>query len=203
MGGSSLLGFVQKKYSVVDRAIAEALQNQEIMLNNSSDEEIARQLQEMENLFINAVPDEESHFSKPTTVLVQTPRGSPNRNDGHEGWENHDDDHENDGPRGHEHVDPDNMTYEELQQLGEDIGTESKGLSEKTIASLRVSKYKDGFFSKAKKQNECPICQSAFQKKELLITLPCKHIFHKNCITPWLKMNKVCPMCKYEIAEKK
>jgi hypothetical protein len=39
---------------------------QEVYLERSSDEEIARQLQEMENLFISSVPEETSHFNRPT-----------------------------------------------------------------------------------------------------------------------------------------
>ncbi|KAJ4822627.1 hypothetical protein Tsubulata_037270 [Turnera subulata] len=39
-------------------------------------------------------------------------------------------------------VDPDNMTYEELTELGQSIGIEKKGLSAKQISKLRTHKYK-------------------------------------------------------------
>uniref|UniRef100_A0ACD5V3U1 Uncharacterized protein n=1 Tax=Avena sativa TaxID=4498 RepID=A0ACD5V3U1_AVESA len=51
-------------------------------------------------------------------------------------------------------VDPDNMTYEELQQLGETIGTESKGLPEDMIALLKSSTYKIRIFSRKEKHDE-------------------------------------------------
>ncbi|KAL6651219.1 hypothetical protein ACP70R_010144 [Stipagrostis hirtigluma subsp. patula] len=51
-------------------------------------------------------------------------------------------------------IDPDNMTYEELQQLGEAIGTESKGLPESVIALLPTSTYKIGIFSRKEKHDE-------------------------------------------------
>ncbi|OEL17761.1 hypothetical protein BAE44_0021219, partial [Dichanthelium oligosanthes] len=51
-------------------------------------------------------------------------------------------------------IDPDNMTYEELQQLGEAIGSESKGLPESVIALLPTSTYKIRIFSRKEKHDE-------------------------------------------------
>lgn len=39
-------------------------------------------------------------------------------------------------------IDPDNMTYEELLQLQEHIGTVSKGLTEQQIQKLKKKTYK-------------------------------------------------------------
>ena len=35
----------------------------------------------------------------------------------------------------------------------------------------------------------CPICQDDFKQDEEAIKLPCKHLFHPNCIIEWLKVN--------------
>ncbi|KAK8802559.1 hypothetical protein WA171_006238, partial [Blastocystis sp. BT1] len=44
---------------------------------------------------------------------------------------------------------------------------------------------------------ECTICLDTLKKGEAIKTLPCKHIFHQNCIDEWLKQGKaVCPMCR-------
>ncbi|KAK9022019.1 hypothetical protein V6N11_002317 [Hibiscus sabdariffa] len=51
-------------------------------------------------------------------------------------------------------VDPDNMTYEELLELGESVGTQSRGLSQELISLLPVSKYKCSLFSRKKSRNE-------------------------------------------------
>ena len=32
--------------------------------------------------------------------------------------------------------------------------------------------------------------------------LPCHHIFHDECIRPWLKINASCPVCRFKIEEK-
>uniref|UniRef100_A0A1D1Y6W3 E3 ubiquitin ligase BIG BROTHER n=1 Tax=Anthurium amnicola TaxID=1678845 RepID=A0A1D1Y6W3_9ARAE len=94
-------------------------------------------------------------------------------------------------------IDPDIMTYEELQSLGEAIGTESRGLSDELISFLESSIYKEGFFS-SQDEYVCVICCSSFENEDLLITLPCKHHYHSHCIKPWLKINKACPICNVE-----
>ncbi|KAL7108442.1 hypothetical protein ACP275_06G112200 [Erythranthe tilingii] len=50
--------------------------------------------------------------------------------------------------------DPDTMTYEELQSLGESVGSESRGLSADLISRLPTFKYKIGLFSKKKKKEK-------------------------------------------------
>ncbi|KAK3143944.1 hypothetical protein QOZ80_4AG0306950 [Eleusine coracana subsp. coracana] len=96
-------------------------------------------------------------------------------------------------------IDPDNMTYEELQQLGEAIGTESKGLPESAIARLPTSTYKSGIFSRKDKHNECVICCMAYKNRDKLTKLPCEHQYHQACVAKWLQINKVCPVCNKEV----
>ncbi|KAL3524240.1 hypothetical protein ACH5RR_017074 [Cinchona calisaya] len=98
-------------------------------------------------------------------------------------------------------IDPDNMTYEELQSLGEAVGHESKGLSEDLISRLPRFKYKTGLFSKKRRKDECVICCSEYKSGARLITLPCAHQYHSECITRWLKLNKNCPVCQEEVRE--
>ncbi|XP_042512265.1 E3 ubiquitin ligase BIG BROTHER-related-like [Macadamia integrifolia] len=99
-----------------------------------------------------------------------------------------------------DNIDPDSMTYEERQALGESIGTESRGLSEDLISCLLTSKYSTGgFFSKKEKTEECVICLASYKNRVKLITLPCKHRYHAKCIKKWLKTNKACPVCSEEV----
>ncbi|KAL6129910.1 hypothetical protein ACLB2K_068292 [Fragaria x ananassa] len=53
-----------------------------------------------------------------------------------------------------ENIDPDNMTYEELLDLGEAVGTQSRGLSDELISMLPTTKYKCGSFFSRKKSGE-------------------------------------------------
>lgn len=43
---------------------------------------------------------------------------------------------------------------------------------------------------------ECSLCLDHFKKGEDILTLPCEHFFHENCLTPWLIKSNLCPMCK-------
>ncbi|CAI0405245.1 unnamed protein product [Linum tenue] len=97
-------------------------------------------------------------------------------------------------------IDPDNMTYEELLDLGEAVGTESRGLSQELISMLPTSKCKFGsFFSRKKSGERCVICQMRYKRGEKQTKLPCKHVYHSQCITKWLGINKVCPVCNNEV----
>ncbi|XP_077210462.1 E3 ubiquitin-protein ligase BIG BROTHER-like [Tasmannia lanceolata] len=99
-----------------------------------------------------------------------------------------------------DNIDPDNMTYEELLDLGEAVGTHSRGLSAELISSLPISKYKYSFFSRKKTRHErCVICQMDYKRGDRQITLPCKHIYHATCVSRWLSINKACPVCNTEV----
>lgn len=102
-------------------------------------------------------------------------------------------------------IDPDTMTYEELQSLGESLGRESKGLPANLISRLPTFRYKSnksGLFSKKKKEKEeCVICHDAYKYGTKLTTLPCAHQYHSNCITTWFQHSKQCPICQKEVQD--
>ena len=49
--------------------------------------------------------------------------------------------------------------------------------------------------------HRCAICQVEFEEGEDALLLPCKHLFHADCIDIWLADNKCCPVCKQEIED--
>ncbi|KAJ8565631.1 hypothetical protein K7X08_008207 [Anisodus acutangulus] len=89
-------------------------------------------------------------------------------------------------------LDPDNMTYEELLDLGETVGTQSRGLPEELISLLPTTKYKsNGIFSRKKSEERCVICQMRYKRGDRQIIFPCKHIYDTECGSKWLSINKV------------
>ena len=45
----------------------------------------------------------------------------------------------------------------------------------------------------------CIICLEDFKCNDIIIYLPCFHIFHDYCIIKWLRKNATCPICKSNI----
>jgi len=48
----------------------------------------------------------------------------------------------------------------------------------------------------------CAICLGDYVEGEELRFLNCNHHFHSECVTDWLMLNKLCPICKKEIDKK-
>jgi len=48
---------------------------------------------------------------------------------------------------------------------------------------------------------DCAVCQDQIKEEENIIELPCGHLFHKDCLVPWLERHANCPVCRSEIGE--
>ena len=49
---------------------------------------------------------------------------------------------------------------------------------------------------------DCTICLETLKKGDEVKKLPCGHVFHSACVTPWLiKKRPVCPVCRQGIFE--
>lgn len=47
----------------------------------------------------------------------------------------------------------------------------------------------------------CSICLAEYVPSEHLIMLPCRHVYHKSCVTEWLLAHTQCPLCKQDVLE--
>ncbi|KAH8307853.1 hypothetical protein KR059_000795 [Drosophila kikkawai] len=48
---------------------------------------------------------------------------------------------------------------------------------------------------------QCSICWDDFKIDETVRKLPCSHLYHENCIVPWLNLHSTCPICRKSLAE--
>lgn len=93
-------------------------------------------------------------------------------------------------------LDVDSMNYEELLALEESIGNVSTGLSEDMILKcLSGKRYSCGDQNRV--EESCAICLEEYKSDDGMVTLKnCGHDYHVDCITKWLLVKNVCPICK-------
>ena len=96
--------------------------------------------------------------------------------------------------------DPDKMTYEQLLELEEKVGSVSKGLNKAQIKKIPRFIYNKNIHRNI--DNKCVVCQYDFKNGDNVTKLTCGHVFHTDCVDTWLSKNKVCPMCHKEIIVK-
>ncbi|GMI74751.1 BCA2 zinc finger ATL 8 [Hibiscus trionum] len=49
------------------------------------------------------------------------------------------------------------------------------------------------------KSNQCAVCMDDFEEGIQAKQMPCKHLYHKDCILPWLELHNSCPVCRHEL----
>ncbi|KAM8848122.1 E3 ubiquitin-protein ligase RNF130 [Synchiropus picturatus] len=71
--------------------------------------------------------------------------------------------------------------------------------AKKAIGKLTTRTVKRGDKETDVDFNHCAVCIESYQLNDVVRILPCKHVFHKVCVDPWLNEHCTCPMCKLNI----
>ena len=88
--------------------------------------------------------------------------------------------------------DVDHMSYEERLSFFHDVEV---GLSQDAVGRFPLTP----FHKTESNEGNCTVCLCDYDEGETVMTLPCLHQFHPDCIRGWLKGHTTCPICRVDL----
>ncbi|KAF8005642.1 hypothetical protein BT93_K0046 [Corymbia citriodora subsp. variegata] len=84
-----------------------------------------------------------------------------------------------------------------LEVEGEQEDTASRRNGPKKPKHPKLAELHKGDSGSDSTRSSCSICLGDYKDSDVLRRLPdCHHVFHRNCVDPWLKMHPTCPVCR-------
>ena len=81
-----------------------------------------------------------------------------------------------------------------------DPRAQQQGATDDIIATLPlVIISRDHLRQNSGDENACAICLNEMVVGEEARILQCKHLFHKQCVDEWLRVNATCPTCRMSV----
>lgn len=83
--------------------------------------------------------------------------------------------------------------FEHLTSSDQRVPPPASRSSIDSLPTVKISK-KD-----VRSDSHCPVCKEKFELGSQARKLPCKHLYHSDCIVPWLEQRSSCPVCRQEL----
>ena len=83
--------------------------------------------------------------------------------------------------------------------LNDTLNNGNPPASKKEIEKLKKCIINEAKLKELGFENSCAICKNEFKIGEECLLMPCNHLFHENCLMPWITNRNSCPVCRYEL----
>ncbi|RZR94406.1 hypothetical protein BHM03_00023091 [Ensete ventricosum] len=84
----------------------------------------------------------------------------------------------------------------EINGIGRGMGSVHSPASKAAIESMPTIEIVDDHIGR---DCHCAVCMDPFELGTDAREMPCKHIYHQDCILPWLSRRNTCPVCRHEM----
>nr|VDD15615.1 unnamed protein product [Brassica oleracea] len=91
-----------------------------------------------------------------------------------------------------------NRSPNPISQIDRGSCDEHPPASKSAIEALPVIEI-DRIHLESDSQSHCAVCKESFELKSSAKEMPCNHIYHPDCILPWLAIRNSCPVCRHEL----
>ncbi|KAK1263520.1 E3 ubiquitin-protein ligase AIP2 [Acorus gramineus] len=71
--------------------------------------------------------------------------------------------------------------------------------SKEVVAKLPIVIVTEEVLGRLGSEMECAVCRENLVINDKMQELPCKHLFHPDCLKPWLDEHNSCPTCRHEL----
>ncbi|KAL2480816.1 RING-H2 finger C1A [Abeliophyllum distichum] len=83
--------------------------------------------------------------------------------------------------------------FEHITSNNQNVPPPASRSSIDALPTIKISK------KHVRSDSTCAVCKEKFELGSQVTKLPCKHLYHSDCIVPWLQQRSSCPVCRQEL----
>lgn len=77
------------------------------------------------------------------------------------------------------------------------VSKKDASIIEGMFATCRVDRCIDADVCSERIDPLCSICHDSFAAGDIVLKLPCRHMYHESCVISWLESHNTCPLCRH------